>query len=1156
MKDDTEEPLEEDYERPLIDESEGNISGEHDLNGFKDNLDKKMLENVLSDDKNYQSNKNIKHKEVEDFDEFESDIEQEFKRKQREISKDDESSPIKAEDKIASNDTTNDEASKMNKICFGVFASISHEFILNNPHKADEISLSLQSAFRVISLTRPEYKIILKTLLKCEGIKNYEDLGNGVLEFVKKIRESAPPGVTNMHFSFTYYDVQAIVKAIGHLTEQNWKEKDKKFSKLRKEMIDDLDDPIGDYRNKQIVEDKKAQNETKIDSQEKSERSKIEYDATCKTLELYAIQRCLYDWYVLRKKQSNVQEIDIEHEIIAKSQQILHKIFKEKSTNIKTKADEIQKQSEMSIEKVITSFEKENGINLSSFMKGSVQRFYKLFQVSKRIAIVGPICSGKSTLLKVISYAISKLLNKILNYSVISPKTFTYGELYGSTDNIQAYSSDIKSRDSIYSIILDKYAQMDASEKEKVIKSIVIDSDIEEVDTECTIQNSMRLQKTDELDNEFNKSYIRFPNGIILDFPHDFYFFYETDTLRNSSPRFVASVSVVMTHEKFISWREIIKNNTEILVNQNTSFFKMFSITKQSLLRDFEKVVVAIVDKFEKQYDELPLMWDKRMHTLNFFKIFKAYLAELKVVILRKVKKNPQIAKETIDYYQSRIGQTLNSFILISLIWSFSGILDVKNKRKFENVAASVELGHKLNLVTTNKSENLSFFDLIFDYERMHWITVTDLDDYCVPVKMDKDNLIVLTDDYLKYSNFVSFLLKNSTNCDFGLIIAGDTPTFKSTIMKSISNKHGSNKLWLPMSSYITLPHLKTELSNFAGGVMKKNDDCIIFVDDLHLQSNLKVDILEYFRMWTKNRGHYNVKSKTFDSLSNLKTVMTFDIKYGLQSSKLLKNIDISQNRYTYYSHSVYIPPIHRNKMRRIFQGIVNYRLDSLFEHPLNGLHVPLIQSLMTVDEYFRKNVVKLKYSQFNNPNNIFTKKRLLETILTRALDKEEDIDTPQLVAEVVLSLTNQFYLLRIIDPLIKSRMYQDINEILIKEFKLNRNELGENGLAKKDVDNLQKIIKHQAKNKSSIWLAGSIGADKQTVGNVMSIQSLDESRRLLEQIECGIRYHIIMAPEIINTFETLRKFSFATFFDAYGIREAIQTAIKMGVSNIFYICR
>lgn len=207
-----------------------------------------------------------------------------------------------------------------------------------------------------------------------------------------------------------------------------------------------------------------------------------------RTLELYAIQRCLYDWYQLRKKQAKIQEIDVEKEIIAKSQQILHKIFKDKRKHNSSKLDDIQKRVDQELDKVIFDFENEYEMSLSSFMKDGIRRLYKMFTVTKRIALVGPICSGKSTLLKLCGYALKKIHNKVLNYSVISPKTFTYGELYGSPDNIQAYSTDIEHRNSIYSIILEKYASMDPQESRNIVKSIVIDSDIDEVNSECTIQ--------------------------------------------------------------------------------------------------------------------------------------------------------------------------------------------------------------------------------------------------------------------------------------------------------------------------------------------------------------------------------------------------------------------------------------------------------------------------------------------------------------------------------------------------------------------------------------------------------------------------------------------------------------------------------------------
>lgn len=203
---------------------------------------------------------------------------------------------------------------------------------------------------------------------------------------------------------------------------------------------------------------------------------------------------------------------------------------------------------------------------------------------------------------------------------------------------------------------------------------------------------------------------------------------------------------------------------------------------------------------------------------------------------------------------------------------------------------------------------------------------------------------------------------------------------------------------------------------------------------------------------------------------------MTFDIKRVFKVSKS-KGIDISQNRFTYYCHSIYIPPIHRNNTRRILQGIICYRLDSLHDHTLNLLQTPILQSIMSIDEYMRKNVTKLKYSQFSNPNNIYNKKRLIETVLTRALDKEEDIDSPKSVAEVILSLTNQFYLMRILEPTIRLKMYEDIHNIIVKDFMLDPADLQNDGLRKKDNDNLNKVVKEYTAKKGKLGLFNNIEA-------------------------------------------------------------------------------
>jgi hypothetical protein len=108
---------------------------------------------------------------------------------------------------------------------------------------------------------------------------------------VNKIKAAAPNGATDKSFSFTYYDVQAIVKSIGYLTEQNWKDKADYYNKIREQKLAEVENPLCDYRNKSKMEDLKSEIESKLDAKERKERITVECNATMKTLELYAIQR-------------------------------------------------------------------------------------------------------------------------------------------------------------------------------------------------------------------------------------------------------------------------------------------------------------------------------------------------------------------------------------------------------------------------------------------------------------------------------------------------------------------------------------------------------------------------------------------------------------------------------------------------------------------------------------------------------------------------------------------------------------------------------------------------------------------------------------------------------------------------------------------------
>lgn len=99
------------------------------------------------------------------------------------------------------------------KVCFGVFASLSHRFAMRHEAWAQEISTSLQSAFRVLALTRPELPQVTAMLLKTKGFRHSEELSEKVHECLALIRQELGEAVQERDdwFSLTTRAVKRLV---------------------------------------------------------------------------------------------------------------------------------------------------------------------------------------------------------------------------------------------------------------------------------------------------------------------------------------------------------------------------------------------------------------------------------------------------------------------------------------------------------------------------------------------------------------------------------------------------------------------------------------------------------------------------------------------------------------------------------------------------------------------------------------------------------------------------------------------------------------------------------------------------------------------------------------------------------------------------------
>jgi ATPase subunit of ABC transporter with duplicated ATPase domains len=231
-----------------------------------------------------------------------------------------------------------------------------------------------------------------------------------------------------------------------------------------------------------------------------------------------------------------------------------------------------------------------------------------LFRRSKAIVFVGPICSGKTTTLKIVSNALHSAFKVRLRTSIVNTSTLTPEELYGSIDSFTEVEKKITdksdeiggefSKSGIFKIILDVFEKERIAnskiteEKQRVIQSIFFDScNIDQPLSESLLDFIDKTNKREVLNRsqtefllDFNlkgeikaanssgvddRIPVTLPNGNVMQFPSDLFLFFETTSLRDASPPFVSKVGLIVTEEDDMTWQSIFKRQLLMFIRKH-----------------------------------------------------------------------------------------------------------------------------------------------------------------------------------------------------------------------------------------------------------------------------------------------------------------------------------------------------------------------------------------------------------------------------------------------------------------------------------------------------------------------------------------------------------------------------------------------------------
>lgn len=97
----------------------------------------------------------------------------------------------------------------------------------------------------------------------------------------------------------------------------------------------------------------------------------------------------------------------------------------------------------------------------------------------------------------------------------------------------------------------------------------------------------------------------------------------------------------------------------------------------------------------------------------------------------------------------------------------------------------------------------------------------------------------------------------------------------------------------IPMTAYLTMDRLRSKIEEQYISKRKNtlvpadpSKRIVLVIDDIHLQRNLKIEVLEFIRAWSICRGYFDVSAGFFKKVGEFGTIMAENSEYTATSNK------------------------------------------------------------------------------------------------------------------------------------------------------------------------------------------------------------------------------------------------------------------------------
>ena len=490
-----------------------------------------------------------------------------------------------------------------------------------------------------------------------------------------------------------------------------------------------------------------------------------------------------------------------------------------------------------------------------------VVQLYETSLVRHGFMMIGPTCSGKTTIINILIEALSSLHdNKKYIIQRLNPKAFTSQEMYGVKNFAGEWTPGIFS---------EIWRKANEKKPNRPIYWLVCDGPVDAI----WIENLNTV-----LDDNM---VLTLANGDRLFMLDTVRMIFEVENLNNASPATVSRCGQIYVSPTDLTFEELIKSwvkqrtKDENLKHAtiggfNVSIEKFFSVEdaeKVSKLLDKYFIDTDVINSFQKATKETTIMGlEVILKTHQVLKMFSGLLHS----IMAGHKNN----------FRSLTEAEYEKIIIFSFAWGIAGSYENKERILFQKM-----LVEKVKAPLPHLKEGETIFDyyIYFDERHIEWRPIQP-QKWKPPKNIYFSRLLMPTID----STRADILMNSLMGVNAAVLLMGGSGTAKTSSVLMYSNKFDNTKMLFHRInfSFATQPvHFQTSIESVCDTKIRKGfgpkdgKEMTVFIDDLSMpeKNNWGDQItLEIVRELIEDSGFYRLEKNergNFKFIENLKFV-------------------------------------------------------------------------------------------------------------------------------------------------------------------------------------------------------------------------------------------------------------------------------------------